>query len=370
MNKYILISTILVNCHIIAQNAEIINNDSFDSDKNHWSFNPSDDWNCSIGNGKLNMQIKKNFEQIWLIANGIDDLANKVYTEITYDFDIQNTYDYFGTGMIFVNELNSREFESVKLVLNKQNSYFIKESASYPDSFFYFGISDSPIFKSKNNTVKIIFDNREDEEKEKGSQTKVFINGELVVESEWNISNFNKIGFIVSGNNKIQYDNLVIKQDNTINFVDDVFDFIYVDGKLEIDNNGVNLEDLIKYIPIEMVATQNILSTDELIGQLKANKKCSNFEITKRNFGNATREAFSFTYGNSIIEFFIDTIRPNPYKVQFLSEKELNDFFKVFSDYNSYRYNNDQRAQWPSQPMYSIDKSVEYMEANIWRGFQ
>ncbi|TYC14783.1 hypothetical protein ES677_05225 [Bizionia gelidisalsuginis] len=366
MNKYIYIIIILISCRIIAQDTEIIIIDRFDSNKNNWNFKSSDNWNCDIKNGKLNMQINKTYRNIWLIANGIDNLANKTYTEITYDFDIENTENNdFGTGMIFINDLNSKEFENVSLVLNKENSYFVKKSDSYPDAYFNLALEKSPIFKNKGNTAKIIFDNRETADKE--SQIKVFINEKLIIKSNWNISNFNKIGFITYGGTKITYDNLVIKQENKTAYVVDAFDFISLNGNLKMDNNGIDKKTLIEYIPVEIIDNQNILSTKDLIKSLKKNIKCSGIETRKVNFKGQKREMFSFNYGNSLIEFFTDTEKPNPIEINFLEKDDLDDFFKIYADYHSYRYD-ENRAQWPSNPWFSILKFNDSYRATIWRG--
>ena len=89
----------------------------------------------------------------------------------------------------------------------------------------------------------------------------LFINNEKVFESTFNISNFNEIGLLSYGLHKTEYDNLVIKQTEEKNYVEDAFDFLSTNGKLVIDHNGIETSHLTKYIPIEIVDNQNILST-------------------------------------------------------------------------------------------------------------
>lgn len=368
MNKIIFI--IFISFNLTAQNTEIVIIDRFDSDKNKWSFRTSDDWDCNIQNGKLNMHlISNNFDFIWLLANGIEDIANKAYTEINYDFEIDETDNAnSAAGIIFINEVNAKKFESVKLTLNPYSSYFTKSSDSYPNSFFNFGFTHpSKLPKFKNiNSVKIILDNRLDADD--SSRTKVYVNDDLVIDSDWHISNFNKIGFVIYGNQKVKYDNLIIKQNKETVYVEDAFDFISIDRQLKIDHNGIDEQSLIKYIPIELIDNKNILKTKELIKSLKKNDKCSRFETKTVVFNGKKRELFSFNYGNSIIDFFVDTNKPNPIQVNFLEKDDLETFFKIYSDYNSYRYTDENRSQWPSHPWFSILKDYDSYKATIWRG--
>jgi hypothetical protein len=189
-----------------------------------------------------------------------------------------------------------------------------------------------------------------------------------VFQSIWNISNFNKIGFLAHGLHKSRYDNLVIKQSKEINLVEDVFDYIFINNIQQIDHNGIESESLIKYIPIELIDNQNILSTKDLINSIKTNSKCSNIETKMGDFNGKKREMFSFNYGNSIIEFFMDVDKPNPIEVYFLDKDDLDDFFNVYSDYNSYRYDDENRSQAPQQPFYSILRFNDSYKATIWRG--
>ena len=367
MIKKISILILLIGFKVISQENEIVYIDRFDNDKNDWGITDTNKWLCQIENGKL--LIENKLDDIWVYfdAENIKNLPNRAHSEISFDFNISKLdLENGGAGLAFINDISSKEFESVYLIIRKDVSYLSKLSNSYPEGNFTLnGPSKTPNLQAT-NVVKIVLDNQKDSPN--STSTKVYINDVLTLESEWNISNFNKIGFISYGQHKTYYDNLVIKQSPELNYVEDAFDYIFIDNKQQIDHNGIETKTLTKYIPIEIVDNQNILSTKDLIKSLKKNNKCSSIETKKVDFNGKKREMFSFNYGNSLIEFFTDTDKPNPIEINFLEKDDLDAFFKIYSDYNSYRYTDEDKSQLPSHAFYSVLKFEDSYRATIWRG--
>ncbi|SFD41773.1 hypothetical protein [Algibacter pectinivorans] len=367
MIKKFTILILLIYFKGISQETQIVHIDRFDNDKNDWGITDTNKWLCKIDNGKL--LIENRLDDIWVYfdAENIKNLPNRAYSEISFDFNItQEDLENGGAGLAFINDMNSKEFESVYLIIQKDISYLSKLSNSYSEGGFTLnGSSKTPKLQST-NVVKIVLDNQQ--KSTKSASTKVYINGVLTLESEWNISNFNKIGLISYGQHKTYYDNFVVKQSTELNYVEDAFDYIFIDNQQLIDHNGIETTSLTKYIPIEIVDNQNILSTKDLIKSLKKNNKCSSIETKKVDFNGKKREMFSFNYGNSLIEFFTDTEKPNPIQINFLEKDDLDNFFKIYSDYNSYRNTDKDKSQWASNPWFSILRFDDSFRATIWRG--
>ncbi|TYB73031.1 hypothetical protein ES676_09745 [Bizionia saleffrena] len=350
----------------ICQESQIIQIDRFDNNKNDWGITDTNKWLCKIENGKLVIENKVKNNWCYFHSKNLKNLENKAYTEITFDFQIKSPIsEYGGAGIVFINDRNSKEFKRVRLLIREDITYFDKENWSYPNDGYVLGNSFNTTGLEKNNSVKIILNNSEDIEGK--ARLIFFLNDEKLYSSNWAISNFNKIGFVVQGLNQFEYDNLIIKQSVEKNYLEDALDYIYIDNKKLIDHNGIDESELIKFIPVELVDNQNILSTKDLIKSLKKNKNCSSIETKKVNFSGKKREMLSFNYGNSLIEFFTDTEKPNPIEINFLEKDDLDDFFKIYADYNSYRYDKN-RAQWPSNPWFSILKFNDSYRATIWRG--
>ncbi len=366
MIKKFPILILLIGFKIFSQENQIVYIDRFENDKNDWGLTTSKKWDCAINNGKLIIENKNDNNWCYFDSKNITNLENKAKTEINFDFQIEGKLTkYGGGGFVFINDKNSQQFERVRLLINSNITYFDKESWAYPDGSYVLGNSfKTPELKEK-NSVRIILNNTKNVKN--GEQLIFILNDQRIFSSKWPISNFNKIGFIVQASNRIKYDNLVIKQSKESNLVEDSFDYIFIDNKQHIDHNGIEASTLIEYIPIEIVNNTKILSTKELIKSLKKNNKCSNIETKKVDFKGKKREMFSFNYGNSLIEFFTDTDKPNPIIINFLEIKDLDAFFKIYSDYNSYRYEGN-RAQWPSNPWFSILKDYDSYKATIWRG--
>jgi hypothetical protein len=369
MDKRLLLLGLLICFQGICQEPQNIQIDRFDNDKNDWGLETSEKWGGSIENGKLIIENKVEHDWIYFYSENLINLENKAYTLITFDFqidDIENNNG--GAGFVFINDKNSEKFERVRLVIQKDYSFFDKHNIAYPDGGFLFDDKiATPKLRDINN-VKIILNNNEDVEK--GKKLTLSINGTIIFQSEWAISNFNKIGFISQRLNKTSYDNLVIKQSEEINIVLDAFDLMFIDGKQRLDHNGIETNALLKYIPIEMVDNQNLLSTKELIKSLRNNNKCSSIKTKMGHWGDEKREMLSFSYANNVqIEFFSDSESPNPISVYFLEKDDLDDFFKIYTNYNSYRYTNDEmRSTSPLNPFYSILKFDDTYKVAFWRG--
>lgn len=213
------------------------------------------------------------------------------------------------------------------------------------------------------NNVKIILDNKN----EKDNKTKIYLNNELVISNDWVISNFQKIGLASYGLHKTFFDNIIIKQDLTLHYSSDIFDVMKNGDKFEIDHNGVKTDDLLEFIPFQFINIPENITTVSLINKLKSNKDCSNFKTKKVKFNDSERKIISFNYKDVYIDFFIDTNRPNPISIYFLTEESLNRFFYLYVKYNSLRLKNN-IAQWPNNSWYSINKYDESYKAVIWRG--
>lgn len=355
--------TLLICSLAFSQTTNIIHIDRFENDKNNWGLVNSKEELCAIENGKLIIENKRKNSWTYFSPENLKDLQNKAYTEILFDFSIAKVdlEDNGGVGFLFINSHSNKNFENVKLLISQVNSYFDKNGS---EGFVLDSSFKTPVLENT-NSVKIVLDNRE---KPSGKNLQLFINNKKVFESTFNISNFNEIGLLSYGLHKTEYDNLIIKQTEEENYVEDAFDFLSIDGKLVIDHNGIEASDLTKYIPIEIVDNQNILSTKNLIKGLKKNKMCTNIETKKAVFKGKKREMLSFNYGNSLIEFFTDTEIPNPIAINFLEKEDLDDFFKIYSDYNSYRYTDEDKSQWASNPWFSILRFDDSFRATIWRG--
>jgi len=367
IKKTTVIITLLICSTALSQTTNIIHIDRFENDKNNWGLVNSKEEICAIENGKLIIENKRKNSWTYFSPENLKDFQNKAYTEISFDFSIAKVdlENNGGVGFLFINSQSNNNFENVRLLITKLDSYFSKSDRLNINDGFTLDNSFKTPNLEKTNSVKIILDNQE---KTNGKALQLFINNEKVFESTFNISNFNEIGLLSYGLHKTEYDNLVIKQTEEKNYVEDAFDFLSTNGKLVIDHNGIETSHLTKYIPIEIVDNQNILSTKDLIKSLKKNDKCSSFETKNVDFNGKKREMFSFNYGNSLIEFFMDTDKPNPIEINFLEKDDLDVFFKIYSDYNSYRYTDDNRSQWPSHAFYSVLKFEDSYKATIWRG--
>jgi hypothetical protein len=367
MIKYTTLLALLFYFAGISQETKIIQIDRFENDKNNWGLIDNKEEVCALENGKLIIENKRKNSWTYFSPENLKGFQNKAYTEISFDFSIAKVdlENNGGVGFLFINSISNKNFENVRLLIGNKNSYFSKSDwLNVNDSFTLDNSFKTPKLENT-NSVKIVLDNQE---KPNGENLQLFINNVKVFESNFNISNFNEIGLFSYGLHKTAYDNLVIKQSEEENYVVDAFDFLSTNGKLVIDHNGIETSHLTKYIPIEIVDNQNILSTKDLIKNLKKNSKCSSFEKKRVDFKGKKREMFSFNYGNSLIEFFTDTDKPNPIEINFLEKDDLYDFFKIYSDYNSYRYTDENRSQWPSQTWFSILRFDDSFRATIWRG--
>ena len=367
MIKNLLILSLLFCLQVNSQETQILHIDRFDDDKNNWGLTASKKWECTIDSGKLIILNKNDDNWCYFDSENLINLENKAYTEITFDFQIENVLtELGGAGFVFINDKNSKAFERVRLLIRKDITFFDKESWSYPEGSFALDSKFSTPKLEEINTVKIVLNNSKNVEK--GKELILFLNNEKVFQSSWPISNFNKVGFLVQGLNKVYYDNLVIKQSEEINFIEDAFDYIFIENKKLLDHNGIEVEELISYIPIELVDNQNILNTKELIKSLRKNNKCTSIETKKVDFNGTQKEMFSFNYGNAVIEFFTDSEKPNPINVNFLDIADLKEFFKIYSNYNSYRYSDENNSNWPSNSWFSIYSLEDSYRAAIWRG--
>jgi hypothetical protein len=350
----------------ISQEAQIIQIDRFENNKNDWGITETNKWLCKIENGKLIIENRVEDNWCYFHSKNLLNLENRVHTEISFNFQIKGKLTKFGgVGFVFINDKNSKKFKRVRLLIREDITFFDKENWSYPNGGYVLGNTFNTPELQENNSVKIILNNSKDIKD--GSSLSLIINNENVYTTNWNISNFNKIGFIVQGLNHIEYDNLIIKQSEEKNFVEDALDYIYIDNKRLVDHNGIEVSELTKFIPVEIVDNLKILSTEDLIKSLNKNIKVSSIATKNVDFNGKKREMFSFNYGNSLIEFYTDTDKPNPIFINFLEKDDLDKFFKIYSDYNSYRYEED-RAQWPSHPWFSILKDYDSYKTTIWRG--
>jgi len=366
IKKIVLIINLLICSTAIGQKTNIIHIDRFENDKNNWGLVNNKEETCNIENGKLIIENKRKNSWTYFSPVNLNDFENKAYTEITFDFSIASTdlEKNGGVGFVFIHNKSNKNFENVRLLITQEISYFLKSDWKNKDYSFTLDNSFKTPNLSTTNSVKIVLDNRKETN---GKSLQLSINDKIIFESTFNISNFNKIGLLSYGLHKTVYDNLIIKQTEEENYVEDAFDFLSVDGKLVIDHNGIAIDELTKFIPIEIVDNQSILSTKDLIKRVNQNKNCSSIETKKVDFNGKKREMLSFNYGNSLIEFFIDTDKPNPIFINFLEKDDLDKFFKIYSDYNSYRYE-ENRAQWPSHPWFSILKDYDSYKATIWKG--
>jgi hypothetical protein len=357
MIKYLTLLTTLLCFQALSQENEMVIIDRFNN-SNDWKGNS--DALVQINDGVLSIQNQQDVIT-YVYSYDIDNLQNKAYTEISFDIKISPENKWGGFSLISGNS------EFAQLIFRPDLIYLRRYSQSYPDAGFRLASSPNNLSLESANKVKIVLDNKINSTSSKN--TKVFINDVLILESEWAISNFNSIAFMCIGIGETIYDNLLIKQSEELSYVEDVFDYIFIDNVRHYDHNGIETKDLTKYIPIELVDEGGIISpTEEIIKSLQKNSKCFNIEIKASDFNSKKREKISFTYENSIIEFFTDTDYPSPIEVYFLDDNDLHDFFLVYSLYHSYRFTDENRSQWPSEPFYSILKQDDFLLSTIWLG--
>lgn len=370
MNKFSLSLAILISCEIVAQNTEIKAIDRFENNKNDWGIIDNNEELCKIYNGKLIIENRRKNKWTYFASENIKNLENKTYSEISFDFKIdkKDLDKGGGVGFLFINDENSKGFEYVRLLIQKDKSYFKKYNTSYPEAYFYL----TKPFKTPNliieNNVKIILDNRT--ETSKNEHLQLYINNELIYNGDWPILNFNKTGFLSYGLHKSFYDNLIIKQSKeTVNAVD-VFDLGSYGGKLEIDRNGIKLEEILNFIPPAIAKDYNgEMSTVDLISKLKFNPECNYIGEDKVIFGKEKRNIISFSYNEVLIEFFTDKESPNPITLNFLEKSDLDSFFELYKNYNSYR-DEGEVAISPFNSSYSIFKYYESLQVMIWKGMK
>lgn len=197
-----------ISCYTSAQ--DIFIDDSFDDNKNEWEFK-SNEFNCSIKKGKLEVKNESKDMTKWFLKN------TKLNTD-KIDFDVEATFRLVKTknenatyGLVWSGYNDNSYYDVVQIGKNKRLQLYRYQKNKF-NNYKKWHTEESLSKEKKENHIKVI---------KRANIFKIFINKKLVYQTGSRVYFGSKFGFIVDAKTTIEVDDFkLVTYSKSIDVVD------------------------------------------------------------------------------------------------------------------------------------------------------